>query len=272
MRERLSYTEEHIEFLREGFKTMSIRNLTVAFNEEFSLCKSASAIGTTLLRNNITTKTLNRPRTLKGNYRTFTKEQVDYIKEEYKLLGVKDLTEAFNKQFGTDKKVNQLKCLITNQGIQSGRTGCFEKGHASWNKGVKGYMGANVTSFKKGHLPEGTRPVGDERICSKDGYVLVKVREADSNVPGRKTRWKPKHVDVWEKVHGSVPKNHIIIFLDGDKTNCDDINNLTMISRAVNAYLNRHGHADLRGEMKKTAIAMAKMIQKASRLKRQAAA
>lgn len=269
MSARVMYTEEHIEFLRKGYKTMSIRNLTVAFNEEFDLHKSLGAIGSILPRHNITTKILNRPRTLSGNYRSFTEEQVDFIKREYKYLSLKGLTEAFNKEFGTNKGVNQLRYFITNHKISSGRTGCFEKGSVSWNKGLTGYMGPNVTSFKKGHLPAGTRQVGDERICSKDGYALVKVQEPDPNVPGRKTRWKPKHVDVWEKEHGPVPKGHIVIFLDGDKTNCDDINNLVMITRAVNAYLNRHGYADLRGEFKKSAITMAELIQKTSRLKKQ---
>lgn len=31
--------------------------------------------------------------------------------------------------------------------------GDFPKGHIPWNKNKKGYMGANKTSFKKGHMP-----------------------------------------------------------------------------------------------------------------------
>lgn len=38
-----------------------------------------------------------------------------------------------------------------------GNSGSFKKGQVPWNKGKTGYMGANKTSFKKGHLPPNTR-------------------------------------------------------------------------------------------------------------------
>ena len=41
--------------------------------------------------------------------------------------------------------------------------GQFEKGLIPWNKGVKGYMGANRTSFKKG---DNSRPL-EQRFWEK---------------------------------------------------------------------------------------------------------
>jgi hypothetical protein len=265
---RFTYSEEQIEFLREGYEEMRIPELTVAFNEKFKLNKGEGAIKTALKNRKFT---CGRKGLVKGERSVlFTKEQVAFIKEQYKIYSPSELTIEFNKRFQTEIKVSQVISFVKNQGIQCGRNGQFGKGHVSWNKGIKGYMGPNVTSFLKGHVPPNRRQVGDERICSKDGYILIKVEEPDPNFPGRKTRWKGKHIVVWEKVHGPVPKDHIVIFLDGDKTNCD-IDNLMMISRAVNAYVNRHGYADLKDELKKSSIAMAKVIQKASLLKKRAA-
>ena len=48
--------------------------------------------------------------------------------------------------------------------------------------------------------------------------------------------------------------------------------NLILISRKVNAYLNHNGLCDLTGEHKISAILLAKVAQKASRLKKEAKA
>ena len=37
--------------------------------------------------------------------------------------------------------------------LTTGTGGYFRKGSIPWNRGIKGYMGANKTSFKKGNIP-----------------------------------------------------------------------------------------------------------------------
>ena len=39
------------------------------------------------------------------------------------------------------------------------KLGRFQKGSKPWNKGVKGAMKSNKTSFKKGNIPAITNPV-----------------------------------------------------------------------------------------------------------------
>ena len=40
--------------------------------------------------------------------------------------------------------------------------------------------------------------------------------------------WKLKHRHIWEEEHGEIPYRHVIIFKDGDKTNCG-LDNLMMV-------------------------------------------
>lgn len=96
-----------------------------------------------------------------------------------------------------------------------------------WNKGKKGYMGANKTSFKKGDLPWNTKQEGDERI-DKDGHTLVKVAHK---------KWVKKHYLLWESVNGKVPKGGVLRFKDGNPKNII-LENLMLINQADNMRLN----------------------------------
>ncbi|HEU4708777.1 MAG TPA: hypothetical protein VFS17_05645, partial [Methylophilaceae bacterium] len=81
----------------------------------------------------------------------------------------------------------------------------FPKGHVPANKGKKGisYPGMEATQFKPGHKPGNYRPVGSTRICSKDGYVLIKIEEG-------MFKWKALHRIVWERMNGAVPPGHVV--------------------------------------------------------------
>lgn len=265
---RFRYSQEHLLFLCLGYKEIRTRELTKEFNGEFNADQTEAAIRSVLR--------LHRFRCgRKPGFKTgerliaFTFEQADFIKEEYTRLSLKDLTAAFNLHFGTNKTDKQLRFFTRNHKVKSGRTGCFKKGQDSWNKGVTGYMGPNKTSFKKGSVPPNRLPVGTERI-TQDGYVEVKINEANPYVLGQMTRWKLKHLYLWIKENGPLPAGHMLTFLDGDKENCKP-DNLMLISRAVNAYLNRNGYGDLAGELKLSAIALARVAQKASQLKKEGA-
>ena len=107
----------------------------------------------------------------------------------------------------------------------------FKKGMVTWNKGIKGYMGANKTSFKKGTIPPNTVEIGTE-TKDRDGYVKVKVEQPNF--------WKLKHRLIWENRFGSIPDKHAVIFINGDKDNFD-LTNLALVHRRDLLYFNRHG-------------------------------
>jgi hypothetical protein len=172
-----------------------------------------------------------------------------------------ELTTLFNAQFAENVTVKGLVSTIENHKIISGRTGQFVKGQEAWNLGVKGYMGPNKTSFKKGSVPSNRKPIGSERICSKDGFILVKIKERNPYT-GYPTRYKHKHVHVWEKKHGTVPKGHVVVFKDGNKLNCKP-GNLMLLTRAELLVLNQHGYKEAPAELKPTILALVKLETKA---------
>ena len=94
------------------------------------------------------------------------------------------------------------------------------------NRGIpvpRAYPAQNKTSFKKGRPTWNAKPIGYERICSKDGYVLVKTSEPSV--------FELKHRIVWEKEKGLIPEGYVVAFKNQDKTDCR-IENLILMSKA----------------------------------------
>lgn len=193
--------------------------------------------------------------------RLFSTEQVQFIRDTYVDISSRELADQFNAEFGTSFSRQQIFSFVHKNKINSGRTGRFEKGHSTWNKGIKGCIGPNVTSFKKGHRPKSWKPIGSERIDSKDGYILVKIAERDPH-SGAPTRYKMKHVHAWEGAKGPVPKGHAVIFKDGDKLNCT-LSNLLLVSRTELLILNMHRYREAPEEVKPSILALAKLEAKA---------
>ena len=75
-----------------------------------------------------------------------------------------------------------------------------------WNYGKK----SHGRPFKKGHRPWNIKPIGEERITNA-GFIEVKIAQPDC--------WKLKHLVVWEEIHGTLPENHTIDFIDGNRQN-----------------------------------------------------
>ncbi|BCL59956.1 hypothetical protein DGMP_06490 [Desulfomarina profundi] len=255
---RFRYTPEMILFLRDGFKKHRLRMLTALFNKQFGTEKSESQIKSCLKNNKI--KSGRKKGFKKGeNICLLTPEQVDFVRNGYKKMSRKDLTSALNEKFGLSLKVSQVISFVKNHKIRSGRTGFFKKGGQSWNRGTKGYTGANRTSFKKGHMPKNHRPVGSERI-DKDGYILVKVSERNPYSSSNSGWYRHKHVVLWEKYNGTVPVGHCVRFKDGDRTNIT-IENLVLVSRGENARLTKMEYGQQPNEIKPVLLNIARIDQ-----------
>jgi transposase len=248
---RFVYTQKHLDFLRKYYPKMSQSDLTQAFNEHFGLDKSLSAIKTALRKNKIY---CHRPKT--QPLRVVTKEQAAFIREQYRHHDLQALTRLVNEHFGISLTAKQIRAFVRNHKILSGRTGHFSKGSEPWNKGKKGYMGPNQTSFKKGNRPHNTRYLGHERI-SKDGYVEISVAETNSHT-GFHRRYKLKHVHTWEQHHGPVPAGHVVVFKNGDKTDIR-LDNLMLLSRTELLIANLHGYKDAPEEIKPSILALSRV-------------
>lgn len=249
------YTEEQLHFLR-AFRLFPLEVITGAFNNHFGTDKAQASIQSAYKNHHIRRS---RRAVGKGNgkARLYTADKIAWLREHYLLMPVPELTKAFNAHFETDCTEDGIKRALFLHKCQSGRTGRFSKGQQSWNKGVKGYMGANATSFKKGNLPHNHKPLWSERIDSKDGYIYISVPETNPHT-GFPTRYKQKHVWVWEQVNGPVPKDHAIIFVDSDIYNLA-IDNLLCVHRNVLLNLNLHDYKNQPAELKPSILALSRL-------------
>lgn len=178
--------------------------------------------------------------------------QIEFLRTHC-ALSRKELTQAFNDEFGLSLSVQAIKGTCLRNEIYTGRTGFFLKGNSSWNAGKTGYMGANATSFRKGNIPRNHKPVGHERITI-DGFVEVKTQEP--NVFELKSRL------IYQQNFGEIPKGMIVKFIDGNQMNFDP-SNLTLMSRSELLVLNRfYRHKESDSTIKPVLITAAKLKSK----------
>lgn len=194
----------------------------------------------------------------------YTDEMIEFLKEVTPGKTYKEITELFNNKFNLGTTVETMKGLLSRKKIHTGTLGQFKKGSIPWNKGKKGYVGANRTSFKKGSKPKNWRPVGSERVDA-EGYTLIKV----SNEGIKHKMWAFKHRIVWEQHHKKkIPKGSVIIFADGDKTNLD-VDNLICVTKNELRMLNQSGLIKNDAELTKTGLNIAKIRIKLSELRKE---
>jgi len=173
-----------------------------------------------------------------------------------------ELTQKFKTKFGRDDvKVDDIKALCSRKKWKADIDGRFKSGSVSWNKGRKGYCapGSEKGWFKKGHVPANKQPAGHERVCNKDGYILINIDEPNPWTGGS-SHYVHKHRWLWEKKHGPIPDGMCLKSKDGDPTNCDP-SNWDLISRAVLARLNKQGLYKLAPPALKPAVITAAKIE-----------
>lgn len=230
------YTPEMVSWVREKYQEHSAPELTRLFSERFKMNRTVSQIKA-LLKNYGITTCRDRGEIMKGRLKLLTEEQAEFVKQAYKRTTIANITKELNKKFGLRLKESQIRSFTRNHNLKSGRTGYFEKGNESWNTGMKGWQ-AGGRSAEARFKPAPPDPdyrafnqaeVGDEVI---DTYGYRKRKIAQPN------KWEFCHILLWREHHGQIPENHIVRFLDNDKTNLS-IDNLYLVSRGAHAVLNK---------------------------------
>lgn len=189
----------------------------------------------------------------------YTDDIINFLREIAPGKNYKEIVEIFNKKYDLEMTTEKLSSLLGRKKIKTGTTGCFRKGFIPWNKGVKGYIGANKTSFKKGNKPANWKPVGSERIDSNE-YTLIKVAEPN--------KWVFKHRLIYEQKYGEISKGSVIIFADGNKNNLS-IDNLLCVTREELKVLNRCRLISSVPELTKTGLNIAKIKIKLAELRKE---
>lgn len=110
--------------------------------------------------------------------------------------------------------------------------------------------------FQAGNVPANTDPIGTEKILA-DGYVWVKV--ADHPKAKKNDNWKQKQRLIWEQLHGPLPDNVKVIFLDGNNRNFDP-DNLTPVTNREHLEMNRNGFRTSDPELTKAGINVARLM------------
>lgn len=158
----------------------------------------------------------------------YTPEEKEFLRNYIPGHHHAETAAAFTERF---RKITrrQVKSFSANNKVFTGFRGA--EGLSAWNKGMKYQPGgrARETQFKPGHMPKQWRPVGSERI-DRDGYTSVKTAEPRT--------WTLKHRLIYEREHGPIGKNEIVIFLDGDRQNFD-LDNLAKVSRRLHSRINQ---------------------------------
>lgn len=252
------YFDEHIEYLREISDGGYNDEITKMFNEKFNMNITESAI------NSLKTKHKIKSNVSKGKTH-YTTEQLDYLRELCKVeyITSEEIKDKFNEKFNLNKTESAIGQLRGKHGIyiENPVTGYFRKGQEPWNKGRKGLIGPNRTSFKKGNFSYNRVPVGSERK-TKDNYIQIKIQDGKLQ-----QNWRGKHILIWEKENGPLPDGKAIIFGDGDKRNFD-LDNLICVSRNQLLRLNQNNLIQDDVELTKVGIKIADLhIKMAERKK-----
>lgn len=191
--------------------------------------------------------------------RKWTEDEMRILRELYPHTRTEELCNILNRSARsvysqanthgikkTQEFIDYLLSLEADRLRKYGAATRYKKGQDAWNKNVKGYMSANVTSFKKGNLPHNTKNEGDTRL-DKEGYVLVKVAHR---------KWIRKHRLIWEEANGPIPKGFYLRIKDRNKENYS-LDNMELVTMAENMRRNTmHRYPE---ELKKTMRALQKL-------------
>lgn len=225
-----TWTESQILQLLQQYPTTPTNLLAKEFNKtKKAVASKAKLMG---LKKKIA---LNNP---------YTEEKLKYLIENYSDTKNVDLAKKLGvSESSVNAKAFKLKLRKSEDFKERHRLkGKFKKGHVPSNKGKKQteYMSAEsiektkATRFKKGGISANRYEDFTEVIREdKNGKPYIMIRTPS------KGKLSYKHIYIWEKENGKVPKGHCLWFIDGNTMNCK-LENLELITRAENLKRNVH--------------------------------
>jgi hypothetical protein len=190
-------------------------------------------------------------------FHRWSDEEYAYLAEIVVGRSRREIHALVVERFDIELTIEQVNAAISRRKLNTGLTGRFEKGQVPPNKGRRGWCppGCEKGWFHKGDFSPNRVPLGTERI-SEDGYVEVKYRDGFGV-----RNWRAKHLLLWERENGSVPRGYAIAFLNTDRTDIR-IENLICVSRGDLAVMNHAGIKAHDADTMRAAIATARLIRK----------
>lgn len=204
-------TQDELDYVENNYLRYPIPELVENLNKLYGNNRPRTTIYTLCRR-----KGYKYPR----NYKYYTEEEQEWLRNNINLMTSKELTDKFNELFHHNKRWDAIKAY------------CNRILGINFNVEL-----TRMATGKKKRLP-----IGTERIYKKlEGYIKVKVTNKYQN---DSKNWKFKHHIIWEEHYGPIPKGYNVIFLDGDSSNLD-INNLALCNTKTLLLLNHwdyYGH------------------------------
>ena len=163
-----------------------------------------------------------------------TQEELDFIKDNCVGRYNQELADMFNKKFNKNVTAHQMKDYKSLHG---------------WRSGID-------TRLKKGEFvnPRPPKPLYSEMVCYNNGIKIIYIKTG-------KNKWEKKHLYMYKKYHGSIPKNCNVIFLDGDRDNFNE-ENLVCIPRQQHRIMAGNNLYFNDKELNNTALMVAELIEK----------
>lgn len=167
-----------------------------------------------------------------------TQEKYNYFKSIVVGHTTQEILKLWHKKFGETKSELWVRDIKRKYGFHSEIDTRFKKGQGQVNNGYN------------------LKPIGSERKGYR-GLIKIKVSQPD--------KWVYKHKWIWENANGKIPKNKVLIFLDGNKENCD-LSNLELIDRKEELIMARKDLFFKHPDLTRTGICIAKLDVKANTL------
>lgn len=254
---RRTYSAEMLAWLRDYAKGRWLEEITDGFNQHFNTDLELKTMRA-LMQNHRITSGAKLTRWKEKIRRITTPEQDELVRQRYHESGKGSFKEvqAYLKTLGVSMTLEQVKAYLSRKHIKLGVYGWLKKGSTPANKGkrmpTEVYFKCRPTMFQKGNIPANHRPVGSERIDIY-GYILVKTAEPKT--------WRQKQRIVWERETGEkLKRNEYIMFLDGNKLNCD-ISNLAKVTQSQMVRINQNHLRYDNPELTKVGITLAKLLE-----------
>lgn len=128
----------------------------------------------------------------------FSKEEIQFIKENYKGKSSLNLTNMLNEKFDKNYTMKQIQ----------------------WFKKARRLRSGVSTRFYKGQTPHNLKQEGSEFVESGRGYQRIK----------HNGKWMMKARYVYEQQYGQLPNDYYVVLLDGNKDNLS-LDNLMAVER-----------------------------------------
>jgi hypothetical protein len=245
MRQYHRYTEEELQFLKNNAEGRTREELTELFNRHFSLRLDINEVR----------KKTNKP-PIRAPSRKYTSEQLQFIRDNIVGRTCAEMTDLFNQHFGLQISRDKMKSILRYYNMKAGRI--TQQYHHYTTEEIQfirenfaGHSYAEIVEMFYRHYGVKLCVRQIVKVTSKDerqklkyyralktgteiknnGYTYVKIADPDV--------WKPKHRLIWEKANGPVPKGHVIMFADGNKSNFD-LSNLLLVSKKALMTMNTH--------------------------------